>query len=94
MVALRAAAARLDNYRLLGTTLYVTLDPARCARARWSMPGSSGSSTPRPIRARARRQHFNVTQNPALNHRLEVVPGVLAEECGPLLRNFFLARRG
>ena len=37
---------------------------------------------------------FNVTQSPVLNHRLEVVPGVLGEECGPLLRNFFLARRG
>jgi tRNA(adenine34) deaminase len=44
-------------------------------------------------RAGAAGSVFNVVQSPALNHRLEVVPGVLAEECASLLRDFFVARR-
>lgn len=44
-------------------------------------------------RAGASGSVFNVTQNPALNHRLEVQGGVLAEPCGELLRQFFVARR-
>jgi tRNA(adenine34) deaminase len=95
MVALRAAAARIDNYRLLGTTLYVTLEP--CAMCAGAMVHARVErlvyAAPDP-RAGAAGSIFNVTQHPALNHRLEVVPGVLAEECGTLLRDFFVARRG
>jgi tRNA(adenine34) deaminase len=45
-------------------------------------------------RAGAAGSVFNVVQNPALNHRLQVDAGVLAEECGSMLREFFVARRG
>lgn len=45
-------------------------------------------------RAGAAGSVFNVVQNPALNHRLETEPGVLAEECSAMLREFFVARRG
>jgi tRNA(adenine34) deaminase len=95
MVALRAAAARVDNYRLLGTTLYVTLEPcAMCAGAMVHSRVQRLVYAATDPRAGAAGSVFNVVQNPALNHRLEVTPGVLAEECGALLRDFFIARRG
>ena len=94
MVALRAAAARIDNYRLTGTTLYVTLEPcAMCAGAMVHARVARLVYAATDPRAGAAGSVFNVVQNPALNHRLEVVPGVLAEECGLLLRGFFVARR-
>jgi tRNA(adenine34) deaminase len=95
MVALRAAAARIDNYRLTGTTLYVTLEPcAMCAGAMVHARVERLVYAATDPRAGAAGSVFNVVQNPALNHRLEVVPGVLADECGALLRDFFVARRG
>jgi tRNA(adenine34) deaminase len=95
MVALRAAAARLDNYRLLGTTLYVTLEPcAMCAGAMVHARVQRLVYAATDPRAGAAGSVFNVVQNPALNHRLEIEPGVLAEECGTMLREFFVARRG
>jgi tRNA(adenine34) deaminase len=95
MVALRAAAARIDNYRLLDTTLYVTLEPcAMCAGAMVHARVRRLVYAATDPRAGAAGSLFNVVQHPALNHRLEVVPGVLAEDCGALLRGFFVARRG
>jgi tRNA(adenine34) deaminase len=95
MVALRAAAARIDNYRLTGTTLYVTLEPcAMCAGAMVHARVQRLVYAATDPRAGASGSVFNVVQNPALNHRLEVTPGVLADECANLLRNFFVARRG
>ena len=95
MVALRAAAARIDNYRLTGTTLYVTLEPcAMCAGAMVHARVQRLVYAATDPRAGASGSVFNVVQNPALNHRLEVTPGVLADECAQLLRNFFVARRG
>ena len=94
MVALRAAAARIDNYRLTGTTLYVTLEPcAMCAGAMVHARVARLVYAATDPRAGAAGSVFNVVRNAALNHRLEVVPGVLAEECGSLLREFFVARR-
>jgi tRNA(adenine34) deaminase len=94
MVTLRAAAARLDNYRLTGTTLYVTLEPcAMCAGAMVHARVTRLVYAATDPRAGAAGSVFNVVQSPALNHRLEVVPGVLAEECASLLRDFFVARR-
>jgi tRNA(adenine34) deaminase len=94
MVALRAAAARIDNYRLTGTTLYVTLEPcAMCAGAMVHARVARLVYAAIDPRAGAAGSVFNVVQSPALNHRLEVVPGVLADDCGSLLRDFFVARR-
>src|SRR5512143_1721288 len=95
MVALRAAAAASDSYRLTGTTLYVTLEP--CAMCAGAMVHARVQrlvfAAPDP-RAGAAGSVFDVVRNPALNHRLDVDAGVMAEECGALLRGFFVARRG
>jgi tRNA(adenine34) deaminase len=94
MIALRAAAARSDSYRLSGTTLYVTLEPcAMCAGAMVHARVERLVYAAADPRAGAAGSVFNVVQNPALNHRLDVDAGVLADECGSLLRNFFVARR-
>ena len=94
MVALRAAGAALGTYRLLDTTLYVTLEPCpMCAGAMVHARVGRvvyGATDPR---AGACGTVFNIVQHAALNHRLECDGGVLAEECGTLLRGFFLARR-
>ncbi|NJD31510.1 MAG: tRNA adenosine(34) deaminase TadA [Gammaproteobacteria bacterium] len=94
MVALRAAGVALGTYRLLDTTLYVTLEPCpMCAGAMVHARVKRlvyGATDPR---AGASGTVFNITQHPALNHRLECAGGVLAEECGTMLRDFFAARR-
>jgi tRNA(adenine34) deaminase len=94
IIALRAAARALGSYRLLDTTLYVTLEPcAMCAGAMIHARVKRlvyGSSDPR---AGASGSIFNVTQHPALNHRIDCEGGLLSEECGELLRGFFAARR-
>lgn len=93
-IALRAAAACSDSYRLTGTTLYVTLEPcAMCAGAMVHARVERLVYAAADPRAGAAGSVFNVVQNPALNHRLDVDVGVLADECGSLLRNFFVARR-
>jgi tRNA(adenine34) deaminase len=95
MIALRAAAALSDSYRLTGTTLYVTLEPcAMCAGAMVHARVERLVYAAADPRAGAAGSVFNVLRSPALNHRLDVDGGVLGEECGALLRNFFLARRG
>jgi tRNA(adenine34) deaminase len=94
MIVLRAAAASSDSYRLVGTTLYVTLEPcAMCAGAMVHARVQRLVYAATDPRAGAAGSVFNVVQNPALNHRLTVDAGVLGEECSVLLRNFFVARR-
>jgi len=94
IVALRAGGVALETYRLLDTTLYVTLEP--CAMCATAMVHARvrrlvfGAADPR---AGAAGSVFNVVQHAALNHRLDVEAGVLGEECGALLREFFVARR-
>jgi tRNA(adenine34) deaminase len=94
IVALRAAAQTLSNYRLLDTTLYVTLEPcAMCASAMIHARVKRlvyGAADPR---VGAAGSIFNIVQHPALNHRIECEAGVMAAECGALLRGFFVARR-
>jgi tRNA(adenine34) deaminase len=95
IVALRQAGRALENYRLAqGCTLYVTLEPcamcagailnARIARLVYGAPdpkaGACGSV-------------LGVMNHPQLNHKVEVVSGLLAEECGALLTTFFRQRR-
>jgi tRNA(adenine34) deaminase len=94
MVALRAAAASSDSYRLTGTTLYVTLEPcAMCAGAMVHARVQRLVFAATDPRAGAAGSVFNIVQHPALNHRIDCTGGVLAYECGALLRNFFSARR-
>ena len=94
MVAIRRAAQAIGHWRLLDCTLYVTLEPcamcsggivlARVPRLVYAAPdpkaGMCGSLE-------------NLVQYPRLNHRVELVAGVLADEAGDLLRAFFRARR-
>lgn len=93
--ALRSGGRTLGSYRLTDTTLYVTLEPCpMCAMAvvharvrrlvfgAWDpRAGAAGSVT-------------DIFALPGLNHRVDVFGGVLMEECGSLLREFFAARRG
>lgn len=94
IVALRAAAARLNNYRLPNTTLYVTLEPcAMCAGAIVQARVARvvyGAADPQ---AGAAGSVCNLLQSQTLNHRAVVEGGVLADICGEQLRAFFRARR-
>jgi tRNA(adenine34) deaminase len=94
ILALRAAAQKIGDYRLGGATLYVTLEPcpmcaAAIAHARierlvfgaWDpRQGAAGSA-------------FNLVTAEALNHQVDSFGGVLSEECGQLLKRFFESRR-
>ncbi|HSN72563.1 MAG TPA: tRNA adenosine(34) deaminase TadA [Steroidobacteraceae bacterium] len=94
IVALRAAAARAGTYRLLDTTLYVTLEPcAMCAGAIVHARIKRVVYGARDPKAGAAGSVLGVLQHPALNHRVECSRGVLASECGGLLTAFFAARR-
>ena len=94
MLALRDAAQNIGNYRLVGCELFVTLEPclmcagaimhARLARLVY------GASDPK---TGACGSVMNVFAEQRLNHHAEVVIGVLAEECGLMLSNFFALRR-
>lgn len=94
IIALRAAAQNLGTYRLLDTTLYVTLEPCpMCAGAMVHARVKRLVYAATDPRAGAAGTVFNIIQHPALNHRLECEAGVMAQECGALLRGFFVARR-
>lgn len=92
--AIRAAAKVLDNYRLVDTTLYVTLEPcAMCAGAIVHARIARvvfGASDPR---AGACGSLLNVLQNPLLNHRPSLTAGLMADDCSQLLTDFFRLRR-
>src|SRR5687767_3127478 len=95
IVAMRAAAARVGNYRLTGSTLYVTVEP--CLMCVGAM-----------VHARVQRVVYGATEPkagalvsmtrahelPSLNHRLDVTGGVLEEECREMMQAFFRSRRG
>lgn len=94
MVALREAGRRLGNYRLLGCTLITTLEPcAMCAGAIVHARLARLVYAARDRKAGACGSVLSVINHPALNHRLEVVEGVLAGECSRLLSDFFRRRR-
>ena len=94
IAALRAAATALGNYRLPGCTLYVTLEP--CVMCAGAMMHSRiarvvfGAADPK---TGACGSVVNLFENARLNHHAEVVGGVLADECGTILSDFFAARR-
>jgi tRNA(adenine34) deaminase len=94
IVAMRAAAQALSTYRLLDTTLYVTLEPCpMCAGAMVHARVRRLVYAATDPRAGAAGTVFNIVQHPSLNHRIDCEGGVMAEECGAALRGFFLARR-
>ncbi|NIP81371.1 MAG: tRNA adenosine(34) deaminase TadA [Gemmatimonadetes bacterium] len=94
ILALRAAAERLGHWWLNGATLYVTLEPcAMCAGALVLARIDRlvyGAADPK---AGMVGSLAAIPQDPRLNHRVEVTAGVLADEAGALLRDFFRARR-
>jgi tRNA(adenine34) deaminase len=94
IVALREAAIAISNYRLIGAALYVTIEPcAMCAGALVQARVARliyGANEPK---GGAIRSCMQVLDAPALNHRVSVTPGVLAEESVALLQSFFGERR-
>ena len=94
LVAIRAAAEIKKHWRLAGTTLYTTLEPCpMCAGAMVQARIERlvyGAADPK---AGAAGSLMNLVQDLRLNHRLEVTTGVLQEECGQLLKDFFRERR-
>jgi len=94
MIALREAAKAVGNYRLLDMRLYVTIEPcAMCAGAIVQARIGRliyGADDPK---GGAARSCFSIFENPQINHRVEVTPGVGAEEASAVLREFFAARR-
>jgi tRNA(adenine34) deaminase len=94
IVALRAAAKSIGNYRLNGAAVYVTVEPcamcagamiqARIARLVYGCDDPKGGAV---------HTCFEIFSHPALNHRVEVLGGVLAEECAQAMQAFFAARR-
>jgi tRNA(adenine34) deaminase len=94
IVALRAAAKTIGNYRLSGATVYVTVEPcamcagamiqARIARLVYGCDDPKGGAV---------HSCFEIFSHPALNHRVEVLGGVLAHECARVMQAFFALRR-
>jgi tRNA(adenine34) deaminase len=92
--ALRDAAKALGNYRLLGASLYVTIEPcAMCAGAMIQARIGRLIYGADDAKAGAVRSCFSIFEHPSLNHRVQVTPGFCAEESAALLRDFFVARR-
>ncbi len=94
MIALSAAAAHVESWRLEGCTLYVTLEPcAMCAGAMVLARLERLVFGPTDPKAGAVRSLYNIPTDPRLNHRVSIVEGVMAEECATLLQEFFLQQR-
>lgn len=95
IMALRAAAAALGNYRLTGCTLYVTLEPcSMCAGAIIHARIARLVYGARDPKAGAVDSVYDLIARPRLNHRVAWSGGVLEAECAEQLREFFRARRG
>jgi tRNA(adenine34) deaminase len=94
ILALREAAGRTGNYRLEDVTLYCTLEPcAMCAGALVAARIERLVFGARDLRFGAVRSKFQLADSDILNHRVEIVEGVLATECVELLRAFFESKR-
>jgi len=94
ILVIREAAHLLGNYRMPGTTLYVTIEPcSMCAGAiiQARIPRLVyGADDPK---GGAVRSCFELLTNSSLNHQVEVTPSVLVEDCASILQSFFAARR-
>ena len=92
--ALRQAAARLENYRLPGTTLYVTLEPCpMCAGAIVHARINRVVFAASDPRTGSAGSVYNLLNSPHLNHQVDVDSGVMHHECSTLLKSFFLEKR-
>jgi tRNA(adenine34) deaminase len=95
MLVLSGRAREIGDWRLTGHTLLVTLEPCpMCAGAAvWARLDRIVYGAPDP-KAGAAWSLYNIPQDRRLNHRVELVDGVLADECGQLLEDFFGGKRG
>ena len=94
VLALRAAAQKVGNYRLPGATLYATLEPCAmcCGAAIQARVARVVYGAPDP-KAGAIKSRYRLLDD-GLNHRVETLGGVLGAECGALLKEFFEGKRG
>jgi tRNA(adenine34) deaminase len=94
VLALREAAAALGTWHLDGATMYVTLEPCAMCAGAIVLARVDGLvfGAPDP-KAGFAGSLGDLVRDPRLNHRVEVTSGVLAEECGEVLRRFFAGRR-
>jgi tRNA(adenine34) deaminase len=94
ILALREAGAATGNYRLEGATMYATLEPCvMCAGALVAARVSRLVFGARDLRFGGVRSKFQLADADVLNHRVEIVEGVLGAECAELLQRFFTSRR-
>lgn len=94
ILAIRAAAEKIGNYRLTGATVYSTIEPcAMCSGALVNARVSRLVFGAHDERFGAVETKFRLCDSPDLNHRIEIVSGVLADECRSLMQDFFRQRR-
>lgn len=94
ILALREASAAMANYRLPGAAMYVTLEPCvMCAGALVAARIERLVFGARDLRFGGVRSKFRIADSEVLNHRVQVVEGVLGAECAELLKSFFSSRR-
>jgi tRNA(adenine34) deaminase len=94
ILALREAALAAGNYRLEDSTMYVTLEPCvMCAGALVAARVTRLVFGARDLRFGGVRSKFRLADAPLLNHRLEIIEGVLGSECARLIQSFFENRR-
>ncbi|CVK19186.1 tRNA adenosine(34) deaminase TadA [Sporomusa sphaeroides] len=94
VIAIRDACQQLNRWRLTGATLYVTIEPCPMCAGALVMSRIDRLVYGSPdYKAGAVESLFNIVQHPALNHRLEVIAGVRADECSGIMKEFFRLRR-
>ncbi|AUD79285.1 tRNA adenosine(34) deaminase TadA [Kangiella profundi] len=94
VVALRAAGEKIENYRLVNTTLYVTLEPcAMCAMAMVHARVSRVVFATSDPRTGAAGSVLNILQNPSFNHQCVTESGLMQEQCSEQLKSFFRNKR-
>jgi tRNA(adenine34) deaminase len=94
IIALREAAKRIGNYRLSGATVYSTIEPcAMCAGALIQARVPLLVYGARDEKAGAVDSHFGICNSNQLNHRMQVISGVLEPECRELMQEFFRKKR-